>query len=243
RDLVLQRKYVVQIPIVALGPDMTVFDSIDQLRRDSNPAGHLAHATFDDISDVQLAGDDASTDRLPLKSKGCVPLQYVQGVHLGQIGDNVLGDAVAEVFLLRIAAHVGERKDGDCGIAGNSLVQGAGGGGVERQPVGANGLANVLQALRTEILERRVDLVPNVVDGGTRADDRAWLGHCFEASGDVDPIAKQIDTLDNDITQLMPMRSTMRRSSGKSTFSAPMPRCRLMAHCTAWTALPNSTRT
>jgi hypothetical protein len=39
----------------------------------------------------------------------------------------------------------------------------------------------------------------------------------------------------------MPMRSTMRRSSGWSAAAAPIACCRSMAHCTAFTALANST--
>jgi hypothetical protein len=65
------------------------------------------------MSDLQLPGCLTYVDRLALEGKYRVARHDVERGHLGQIGDDVLGNSIAEVFLLRIAAHVGEGQDSD----------------------------------------------------------------------------------------------------------------------------------
>ena len=46
---------------------------------------------------------------------------------LGEVGGDVFGDAVAEIVLLGIVAHVGEGQDDDGGFVGQRKGLGAGG--------------------------------------------------------------------------------------------------------------------
>ena len=65
------------------------------------------------MGDVERARDFLDVHHLALEREGGVARDHEQRRDLRQIGDDVLGDAVAEIFLLRIAAHVDERKHAD----------------------------------------------------------------------------------------------------------------------------------
>src|SRR5204862_1920100 len=91
--------------------------AVDQLRRDPYPATGLAHAAFENVVDLELARDLRNVDVLALEHERRVARGDPQRGHLGEIRDDVLGDAVREVFLFRIAAHVGERENTHGGAA------------------------------------------------------------------------------------------------------------------------------
>src|SRR5262249_48903822 len=78
RNLILDGKNVVQIAVVTFGPDMAVIGTVDQLRRDPNPAGRFAHTSFNYMADVELAGDLANIDCLSLKRESRVSRYHVE---------------------------------------------------------------------------------------------------------------------------------------------------------------------
>ena len=112
-DFVLDGEDVGQVAVVALGPDMIAGGAVDQLRADAQPIAGLADAAFDEVADAQLASDRADVGRLTLEQERGVARRDRQRRDLGQIGGDVLADPVAEIFLLRVAAHVGEGQDAD----------------------------------------------------------------------------------------------------------------------------------
>ena len=114
RDLVLQGEDVGQVAVVAVGPDVVAGRAVDQLGGDPHPAAGLAHAAFEHVADAELARHlgQTSTD-LALEREGGVARDHDQRRDLRQVGDDVLADAVAEILLLGIAAHVGERQHAD----------------------------------------------------------------------------------------------------------------------------------
>jgi hypothetical protein len=126
RDLVLQREDVVQVPVVALGPDVIVARCEDQLCGDPYAAARLAHAPFQHVTHVELARDLRDFDVPALVDEGAVARNDDERRDLGQVRDDVLGDAVAEIFLFRIAAHVGERQDADRSAGGLRRGRGLG---------------------------------------------------------------------------------------------------------------------
>jgi hypothetical protein len=87
--------------------------AVDELRGDPDPRADLAHAPFQDIADVQPTAQLAHLDRPALVGEGRVAGEDEQPGDLREIGDQVLGDTVAEIFLLGIAAHVDERQHRD----------------------------------------------------------------------------------------------------------------------------------
>ena len=73
----------------------------------------LAHAALDHVADAEFFGDLLHMDGFALVDEGRVARDHEEPAQLGQRGDDVLADAVGEIVLLRIAAHVGEGKHGD----------------------------------------------------------------------------------------------------------------------------------
>ena len=106
-------KGVGKLAVVILGPEMRSAVGNDELRSDPHATAHLSHAPFQNMADLEFARDSRHIDVLALVHKGTVAGNDRQRRDLAQVGNDVLGDAVAEVFLFGIAAHVGERKHAD----------------------------------------------------------------------------------------------------------------------------------
>ena len=111
RDLVLDREDVLQLAVVTLGPAMSARRCIDELRVDANTPGDPAYATFQDVAHTQFTADLSDINRLHVELKARVACDHEQVREPRQLSDDVVGNAVAEVFLLRVAAHVGEAED------------------------------------------------------------------------------------------------------------------------------------
>ncbi len=65
---------------------------------------------------AELPAHIADIDRLVAVDEGGVAGDHLKGREAGKFGDDVFGDPIAEVFLLRIVAHIGEGKNGDGGL-------------------------------------------------------------------------------------------------------------------------------
>ena len=110
--------------------------------------------------------------RFAFVGEGRVPGDDHQVLKAGQLGDEVLGDPVGEVLLLRIARHVVEGQDRDRRFrlrtgrcAGNNreisfkaLTQARG------HLVDSNRLLDVLDLLGAEVFEAHLDLVLHLVE-------------------------------------------------------------------------------
>jgi hypothetical protein len=70
--LVLQGKDVVQVAIVALGPNVIVARSVNQLCGDSYTAAGLAHAPFQNVPDSKFARHFGDVDILTFVHKGTI---------------------------------------------------------------------------------------------------------------------------------------------------------------------------
>ena len=118
RHLVLDGEDVLQLAIVALGPEMRVMGRVDQLRGDAHPVAGAPHAAFDEVADAEPAGDVLCLDRLSLERERRVARDDEQRAKARKLSDDVLGYPVAEILLLGITGHVGERQNGDGGLLG-----------------------------------------------------------------------------------------------------------------------------
>src|ERR1700730_16701013 len=93
----------------------------------------------------------------------------------------LVNDAVREIVLPGIAAHVLERQDGDRGLVRQSRRRfqrprcGGAAAGIEQQTIDMYGLDNVLEGLRAEILDLEGDLAARVIENGLRYADAARL--------------------------------------------------------------------
>src|SRR2546429_5741148 len=87
--------------------------AIDQLRIDTDARAHPPDAAFEDEANVQF-----TRDLLHVHGNATIPERGRARAHrkeapTRELGNDVLGDSVAEIILLRITAHVGEGEHAD----------------------------------------------------------------------------------------------------------------------------------
>src|SRR5690242_12934980 len=109
RNLVLYLKDVGEVPVEAVSPKMVTSYPIDQLRINPHPSSGLPHAAFEHVTNPEALCDILHVHGLPLEHEGSIASDNIERGYFRQIGGDVLADAVAKVFLLRLAAHVGKR--------------------------------------------------------------------------------------------------------------------------------------
>ena len=113
RDLVLHVEDVFELAVVPLGPQLIAVRRVDELRGDAHARARLAHAALEHVPHLQALRDLADLDRLALERERGRARGDVKSFDLGQRVDDLFGEAVAEVLVLGIGAHVRERQDGD----------------------------------------------------------------------------------------------------------------------------------
>jgi len=86
---------------------------VDQLRRDAQPVPRLAHAPLEHGADAELLADPADVEVLSLECECRRPRRHAQRLDLRERVEDLLGHSLAEVFLVSLWAHVGERKHRD----------------------------------------------------------------------------------------------------------------------------------
>jgi hypothetical protein len=185
---------------------------IDQLRRDPNAIAAPANAALENISDAELLRRLADIDRTPFVDEAGIAGDHPQPCDFRQGGDDILDQAVAEILLLRIAAHVLEWQYNDGGFdrkrrgvrparsltckRSDSLLPGQ---LVSPHP---HRLDNILEDLRPHVVEGDLDLSPDLSIGVIGQADAAGLGDAFEASCDIDAIAEDVVVVDDDVADV-----------------------------------------
>ena len=92
---------------------MIAAGDVDQLRGDAQLLPRTPDAALEDGCHVERRADLAHADVLALEGERRGARRDLQVFHLGDGVDQFLGDAVAEVLHLRVAAHVDERQHSD----------------------------------------------------------------------------------------------------------------------------------
>ena len=121
-DLVLNREHVFHVAVKSLRPDVAAVVSGDQLAGDADAVAGLADTAFEDVRHTESLGDLANVGVLALEGEGGGTGDDAQIGDVRQHVDDLFGQAVAEVFLLLVAAHVGEGEHGDGGARGIAFV-------------------------------------------------------------------------------------------------------------------------
>ena len=115
RDLVLHGKDIGELAVPTLRPHRTAIGRIDQLGSHTNALPALPHASFEHVLDAELARDIADPRLPPFERERRGASGHLQPGKAREHVDHVLGEAVAEILLLPIAAHVHERQHRDRG--------------------------------------------------------------------------------------------------------------------------------
>ena len=109
-DLVLHSEQIGGVAVEPLRPEMGVGCRIDQLSADPDLAAGPPDAAFEYIAHAELAADLLCVDRLALVGERGVALNHQAALDAGEIGGQILGDAIGKIFLLRFIAKIGERQ-------------------------------------------------------------------------------------------------------------------------------------
>src|SRR6266404_4549930 len=112
-DFVLNSEDVGQVAIKTLGPDMTAVLAANELSSYPHARSGFPHASLQDKSNAKLLTDLLHFYGLVFVGKGGVARDNEQAGDLGQVSDDVLRDAIAKILLLRVAAHVVKRQNGN----------------------------------------------------------------------------------------------------------------------------------
>src|SRR5262252_10927768 len=99
-------------------PVATSGGNVVELHGDAHAVATFAHAALDHIADAKLRGDLLHVDGLALVDERRVARDHEEPAQLGQCSGDVLADAVGEILLLRIVAHIDEGKHSDRGPVG-----------------------------------------------------------------------------------------------------------------------------
>ena len=81
---------------------------VDQLRVDPHPVLVALHGAFEDVTHAKFLADLLGVDRLALEGKGRVARDDETVADAREIGRQVLGYAVGEIVLGRVAGEIGE---------------------------------------------------------------------------------------------------------------------------------------
>lgn len=143
-----------------------------------------------------LAGDRPYLNRLALEHERCVPRHHTECRDLRQVGDQIFGNAVAEVFLLRIAAHVDERQYAD------------------RPSVRTkDGLAGRWGPTANELGDAALDLAPGGFVGASVPIDQRWTLDLVEGHWRDSAVDAELDELAQ-MTRCISFRAHPFRSCG-----------------------------
>ena len=100
RHLVLDREHVMQLAVVSLGPPVNAGRCLDKLRGDANPLAAPPNAALQHVSRAQLFPNLPYIDRLAFVLEARISSDDQKLGKARQLGDDVLGNAVAEIVLL-----------------------------------------------------------------------------------------------------------------------------------------------
>ena len=87
---------------------MRAGERVDQLRGDAHSTTRFAHRAFEDVAHTQFAPDLLNVNRLALVGEAGIASNDEQPADAAERGGDFLDHAIGEIFLLRIAAHIGE---------------------------------------------------------------------------------------------------------------------------------------
>jgi hypothetical protein len=112
-NLALSFSEVSPIGLESISPNVSPGFAIDQLHIDLRPVAGPPDTAFKNVADAQIIGDLLRINGLTLVAKGSVARDHETVGDPRQIGRQIIGNAVDEIFLLRVIRQVRERQNHD----------------------------------------------------------------------------------------------------------------------------------
>ena len=113
RDLVLDFKDVGHFAVIAFSPEIVPLSHVNKLHADADAVTRLAHAAFENARYAEGFTNLSHVLLHAFKYKCGCPCSYAQIFQVRQRVDDFFGQAIAEVFVLLVRAHVEKRQHGD----------------------------------------------------------------------------------------------------------------------------------
>ena len=92
---------------------MKTVGDLDELRCDADAVAGLANAPLENVLNVEPPADLSEFQVLSPEKEGGRAAGDLYARYVGQHIDDLLGKTVAEILVLSVSAHVGERQYGD----------------------------------------------------------------------------------------------------------------------------------
>ena len=112
-DVVLHGKDILDLAVIAFGPQIVAGFRFDQLDGNAELRARAPDAAFHHIMHAEFTSDLAHIHGLSAIAEGGIAGNDMELAEAREFADDVFGDAVAEVGLFGIAAEILERQHGD----------------------------------------------------------------------------------------------------------------------------------
>ena len=146
RHALLDVEHVVQRAPVLVGPELDVVRRVHQPRRDPQAVRRAPHAALEHVPAAEVSADGREAARIALETHRRGSRDHAQRPDPRQIGDDLVGQSVAEVLGVGIRAQVRERQHDDRLRVGRR-VRGCDEPGVRERPERVSHLAEITQAI------------------------------------------------------------------------------------------------
>jgi hypothetical protein len=180
---------------------MPVISRVDELGGDPHPIARFADAPLQDITHAERLADLLDMNVPALEREGGIAGDDEELGQFRQSRDDVLGDAVGEIVLLCIAAHVLERQDRDRWLFGRGgffgrdldLHLGLGFGRLsDLKRIDPHRVDDVLELFLAKIADQKIEPGAHLPIGVLGEANRAGLGDSLEPRRNVDAVAHEI---------------------------------------------------
>jgi hypothetical protein len=112
-DVELQLPEIGALPLKPVSPQMRAGFGRDELGVDRDLLAGPPHAPFEHIANAKLLADFLGVEVLALVGEGRAAGDNEAVGQMREVGRQIIGDSVGEIFLLRIAAEIGEWQNHD----------------------------------------------------------------------------------------------------------------------------------
>ncbi len=189
RNIVLHSEEFGHLAVVGLRPQVVATVHVDQLGGDPQCVARPAHRAFQHVDHPERMAHCVQVGILALERKRGRARRHPQAGYAGQVVEQVLGQAIREILLVRVGAQVdeGQYRDGIARQVGSDLRRRCGhlarnfgrlGGGVGAQPchsIGHEQAQGEDQQTHDDVVEARA--------ARRRHPHRVGLGSSFEPLG------------------------------------------------------------
>jgi hypothetical protein len=101
------------VGIEPISPDVRAAFRVDKLNVNLHPVARPPNAPFEDIVDAQFAPDLLYVNGFALVGEGSGARDYEATGNPREVGGQIVGDAISEIFLVRILRQVLKRQYDD----------------------------------------------------------------------------------------------------------------------------------